>query len=329
MPKILVIRLSSIGDIVLTTPVLRCIKKQIPDAQIYYLTKYQHSDVIYTNPYVSGFFYLQDNLGQIIVQLKHVGFDYVIDLHKNFRTWQIKSKLGSKKISFNKLNIEKWLLTNFKINKLPHKHIVDRYFDSIKRLGVINDGQGLDFVIGAHDDINISEALPKEFSSGYVAFVTGAKHATKQLPKEKIISICKLINRPVVLIGGTEDKKRGVEIAAAAGNHVFSTCGKYNMGQSASLIKQSNLVISHDTGLMHIAAALNKKIISVWGNTIPEFGMYPYLPANSDPFNIVEVKNLKCRPCSKIGYSKCPKDHFKCMNEIDEQEILKIVNARF
>lgn len=325
--KILVIRFSSIGDIVLTTPILRCIKKQLPEAQIHYLTKYEFSDVIYNNPYVSSFCFLQNNMNQVVEQLKRVGFDYVIDLHHNLRSWQVKRKLSGKKTSYNKLNVEKWLITNFKINKLPHQHIVDRYFETVKSLGIINDGEGLDFFIGPHDEIDMVKVLPPEFINGYVGFIIGAKHATKQLPADKVISICKKISQPVVLIGGWEDRQRGQQIADASGKHVISTCGKFTMGQSASLVKNAQLIITHDTGLMHIAAAFRKKIISVWGNTIPEFGMYPYLPKESEPFSIVEVKNLSCRPCSKLGYQQCPKKHFRCMNDIDEQEILNIVNS--
>ena len=101
------------------------------------------------------------------------------------------------------------------------------------------------------------------------------------------------------------------------GKSVYNACGRYNLFQSASLIKQSEVVISHDTGMMHIAAAFNKKIISVWGNTVPEFGMYPYLPLNPENSFVAEVKNLYCRPCSKIGKTSCPKGHFKCMMDID------------
>jgi heptosyltransferase-2 len=324
--KILVIRFSSIGDIVLTTPILRCIKNQMHDVQIHYLTKYSLSDVIYNNPYVNNFYFFQDNLDQIIEQLKQVEFDFIIDLHNNLRSLKVKGKLGGKKYSFNKLNIEKWLMTNFKINKLPHQHIVDRYFEAVKPLGVINDGQGLDFFINPHDEVNPDAVLPTEFKKGYVVFAIGAKHKTKQLPAETIISLCKKINFPIVLVGGLDDRQRGFDIASASGSHVVSVCGKFSMGQSASLIKHAQLVVTHDTGMMHIAAAFRKKIISVWGNTIPEFGMYPYLPQGAEPFSIIEVKNLKCRPCSKLGYNECPKKHFRCMNDIDENEILKIVS---
>jgi ADP-heptose:LPS heptosyltransferase len=77
---------------------------------------------------------------------------------------------------------------------------------------------------------------------------------------------------------------------------------------------------------MHIAAALRKPIVSIWGNTIPEFGMYPYFPMNSARSVISEVKDLHCRPCSKLGFKKCPKQHFKCMMLQDEVFISKSIN---
>ncbi|RMG79222.1 MAG: glycosyl transferase, partial [Bacteroidetes bacterium] len=104
------------------------------------------------------------------------------------------------------------------------------------------------------------------------------------------------------------------KIASLSGSHVFNACGKLSVHKSADAIRQSLKVITHDTGMMHIAAAFNKPMASIWGNTIPEFGMYPYMPANPDRYKIFEVKGLKCRPCSKLGYRQCPKKHFYCMN---------------
>jgi ADP-heptose:LPS heptosyltransferase len=107
----------------------------------------------------------------------------------------------------------------------------------------------------------------------------------------------------------------------------MNAVGKYNINQSASLIRQSKLVITHDTGLMHIAAAFKKKILSVWGHTIPEFGMYPYLP---DPDSrIFETRGLKCRPCTKIGKAECPKGHFRCINDIDNDAIASAANELY
>ncbi|MBT3621489.1 MAG: hypothetical protein HN535_01875 [Flavobacteriales bacterium] len=157
------------------------------------------------------------------------------------------------------------------------------------------------------------------FPKDYIVFVIGGQHATKILPNEKIISIIKKVNKPVLLIGGPEDFERGEQIVANTIN-TLNTCGKYSVLQSASLIQQANMVITHDTGMMHIAAAFGQKIYSVWGNTVPEFGMYPYL--ENEQSKRIEVKGLNCRPCSKIGYAKCPKGHFKCMQEIDENLFL-------
>ena len=311
--KILVVRFSSIGDIVLTTPVVRMLKKQL-NAQVHYLTKSSYVSLLKNNPYIDSVYQIDNSISEVIADLKKEKYDYVIDLHSNLRTQILKFRLGMPAKSFNKLNMEKFMLTNFKLDNMPKIHIVDRYLETVKHLGVKNDNQGLDFFLSANDKLDISI-----FPKNYIVFVIGGQHATKILPNEKIISIIKKVNKPVLLIGGPEDAHKGEEIAKAC-NKVVNTCGKYSILHSASLVQQATMVITHDTGMMHIAAAFNKKIYSVWGNTVPEFGMYPYL--ESEQSKRIEVKGLNCRPCSKIGYDKCPKGHFKCMQEIDENLFL-------
>jgi ADP-heptose:LPS heptosyltransferase len=311
--KILVVRFSSIGDIVLTTPVVRMLKKQL-NAQVHYLTKSSYVSLLKNNPYIDSVYQIQNSISEVIADLKKEKYDYVIDLHNNLRTQILKFRLGMPAKSFNKLYMEKFMLTNFKLDNIPKIHIVDRYLETVKHLGVKNDNQGLDFFLSDRDKVDVS-IFPKD----YIVFVIGGQHATKILPNEKIISIIKKVNKPVLLIGGPEDAYRGEEIAKAC-NKVVNTCGKYSILHSASLVQQATMVITHDTGMMHIAAAFNKKIYSVWGNTVPEFGMYPYL--ESEQSKRIEVKGLNCRPCSKIGYDKCPKGHFKCMQEIDENLFL-------
>lgn len=315
MKKILIIRFSSIGDIVLTTPVIRCIKQQKPEIEIHFLTKSSFKNILENNPYLTKIHTIEKDVKEVIEQLQKENFDFVVDLHNNIRSMQTKKALGKPYSTFKKLNFKKWVLVNFKINNMPNAHVVDRYMDTISQLGVKNDNKGLDYFIPAKDEVNIS-SLPTSHQKEFIGFVIGAKHFTKQLPIEKIISICKKLNKPIILLGGKEDVSRAEAIEKAVGENIYNACGKYNLNQSASLIKQANKIITHDTGLMHIAAAFKKEIISVWGNTVPSFGFTPYL---SDPKSkIVEVKNLSCRPCSKIGYDKCPKGHFKCMMEIDE-----------
>jgi ADP-heptose:LPS heptosyltransferase len=318
--KILIIRFSSIGDIVLTTPVIRCLKQQLPNAEIHYLTKKAFQPVLKSNPYIDKLHLLEGPVSGIIPELKAENFDYIIDLHKNVRTMLVKSRLGIKSSSFNKLNIEKWLLVNFRINILPPVHIVDRYLKTVEFLGVKNDGKGLDYFL--EKDYKLRELLP-ETHQDYTGLVIGAQHYTKRLPVYKLIEVCKLLNQPVVLMGGKEDAGRAEQIVTAAGDYVFNACGKFTLDESAFLVKMAKQIITHDTGLMHIAAAFNKRIISVWGNTVPGFGMYPYHVNES---KMIGVEGLKCRPCSKIGYQKCPLGHFKCMND---QNITEIVNFKF
>ncbi len=314
--KILIIRFSSIGDIVLTTPVIRCVKQQL-GAEVHFLTKKSFTGILKSNPYISKVFSIEKKVDEVKIALQAEKYDYVIDLHNNLRSLQIKRFLNTKSSSFDKINIHKWLIVNMKINILPQTHIVDRYLDTVSFLGVKNDYKGLDYFIPTQDEVKITE--------NYVAFVIGAAHATKRLPIEKIIEICKKINYPIVLLGGKDEKTVGEKIAIASGFHVKNACGEYNLNQSASVVRQATIVIAHDTGLMHIAAAFQKNIISIWGNTIPEFGMFPYFSKDLGNNISIQVKDLPCRPCSKIGHDTCPKKHFKCMNNIDVNEVAEII----
>lgn len=284
------------------------------------MTKKMFKGILDPNPYLTKIHTIEKNVMEVMDDLKKENFDLVIDLHNNIRSMQIKKLLGKKSSTFKKLNFKKWILVNFKIDKMPALHIVDRYMQTVLPMGVKNDNQGLDYFIPEKEEVQLS-SLPASHQQEYIGFVIGAKHFTKQLPLEKIISICKKINKPIILLGGKEDNVRAVQIEKAVGATIYNACGNYSLNQSASLVKQAAKIITHDTGLMHIAAAFKKEIISVWGNTVPAFGFTAYLPDAKS--KIVEVQGLSCRPCSKIGYDKCPKGHFKCMNDIDEAEIVR------
>ncbi len=321
--KILIIRFSSIGDIVLTTPVIRCVKMQLPNSKIHYLTKSSFAPIVNYNPYIDKLHYLSDNLEEIILALKKEKFDYVIDLHHNLRTMRVKRALGIKDFySYPKLNIKKWLLTVLKLNLMPDKSIVERYFETVKTLKVTNDGKGLEFFI--HDEHKLgNNDIPMAHWGGYVGCVIGGSYKTKQLPLEQWKIFCELVPYPVILLGGTEDRELGAQIAEQDPIKIYNSCGKFNLNESGELVKHAKVIVSNDTGLMHIAAAYQKPIISLWGNTSPQMGMYPYYGYNnlkervSTKSIIVENKDLACHPCSKLGYSKCPKKHFLCMNSLD------------
>lgn len=324
--KFLIIRFSSIGDIVLTSPVARCLKNQFPEAEIHYLTKKRNADLLQASPYIDKIQLLGDSLKETVLKLKAEKYDYIIDLHNNLRSLRVKIGLRAKSFSFNKLNIRKFLLTRFKINTMPDCHIVDRNLATLQSFKVINDGKGLDHYIPEEDEIQLSE-LPENFRNGYVALVLAGTYITKKMPVEKYHQLISSVKYPFVLLGGKNDHAMATRILEWQTGNVLDFTGKLRINQSASLVKNAKLVISNDTGLMHIAAAYHKKILSVWGNTAPELGMSPYMAGKGS--EILELKGLSCRPCSKLGYRECPKQHFRCMNNLPEKSIIDWVNREF
>ncbi len=328
--KILIVRFSSIGDIVLTTPVIRCLKKQL-NCEVHFLCKESYRNILEPNPYLDKIFTIKKNVTEVIRPLKAENYDAIIDLHKNIRSLQLKLRLQKKVYTFDKINIQKWLIVTLKINKLPHIHIVERYLGAVRPLGVQNDGAGLDYFIPEQDNIDLSAFfrinLPESTAvlpDAYLALVIGAAHFTKRMPESLLVHICNRVNKPVVLLGGPNEKELADSVLEQSRGKVVNGCGQLNLHQSASLVKQAGLVITNDTGLMHIAAAFQKNVISVWGNTIPEFGMTPYLKEENADF-MLEVEGLACRPCSKIGYADCPKGHFDCMQKQDLSKLEMIL----
>lgn len=325
IPKILVVRFSSIGDIVLTTPVVRCLKQQL-GAEIHFLTKDRFRPVVEANPYIDVLHTIKERVAEVLPVLQTARFDFVADLHGNLRTLQLKLALGVPRASFSKLNLEKWLLVRTKADLLPRLHIVDRYMAAVHELGVRYDGQGLDYFLPPDAEVDVGVLFGKKGYTGswdgrFAAFAIGAAHATKRLPAGQIAEVCSKLAWPVLLLGGPEDRDTGEEVIRRAGPHVVNACGDLGLNQSASAVKQSALIVSHDTGLMHIAAAFRKPIVSVWGNTVLAFGMAPFYPDGMDQNITLERDGLSCRPCSKIGYGRCPKGHFRCMTEQDTQAI--------
>ena len=323
--KFLVIRFSSIGDIVLASPVLRCLKQQVSTAEIHFVTKRSFAAVTEANPYIDKFFYLDNDLNKLIDELRKEDYDYVIDLHNNFRSNKIRRALNKQYRSIDKLNWQKFLLTKLRINLMPGKHITERSLETVAEFGVKNDGRGLDYFIPEKDLIT-EEDIPASHHAGYIAIVIGASYATKKLPVYKLQELVKQIDFPVILVGGREDVTEGEAVASVDTGKVYNACGKFNLNESADIVRRSRLVISHDTGLQYIACAFNKPVVAIWGSTSPKLNVEPYYPASVvNKYENVFV-DLNCQPCSKYGNRKCPLGHFKCMRE---QNIMRIRDIAF
>ena len=320
--KILLIRFSSIGDIVITSPVIRAVRNKYPTAEIDFLTKKQFAHLVEHSTYLNQIVTLNNNEGETISELKANQYDLVIDLHKNLRTKRIKRALKTRWISYSKINIQKWLFSNFKVNLLRDKHLVDRYFDSLTALDIRNDNQGLEYFFPRVFQMNLDAHALKERT--YIALTVGGTYYTKQIPEDIILEVIKRLDAPLVLLGGgAADEEKAKQIVAKCndGERVINLCSQLSMHESAYVIKHAKSLITGDTGMMHIASAFDTPIEAVWGNTHPLFGMYAYRPENKNINN--HQVDLPCNPCSKLGSDNCPRGHFKCMMDQDVAQIVK------
>ncbi len=311
--RLLFIRFSSIGDIVLTTAAVRCAKNQMPGVEIHFLTKLSMKDLVIGNPNIDQCHFLDENIDQTIAALKEIPFDYIIDLHHNIRTWKIKKALGVPAFSYKKLSIQKWLFAKLQLNFLPKTHVCDRYIDTLQHFKVKNDGKGLDYFFPKDYSFKAAN-LPTSHQAGFIAFVIGASYFNKKMPVQKWVELAKQMNKPIVLIGGKDDITSANEIAVAVPEFIYNATGKFDLKESASIIQMAQVVVSHDTGFLHVAAAFKKTTIAIWGATSPALQFEAYYPKGSTTphYNSI-VPSLTCQPCSKQGDNKCPQGHFACM----------------
>lgn len=316
-PRFLVIRFSSIGDIVLTTPVLRALKEQIePEAEIHFLTKRQYAPILEANPRVDRVHSIEKATAEVMDELKAAEFDYIIDLHRNIRSSMVKRGLKMIDFTFKKRNYDKWLLVNFGIDKLGDEHIVQRYLATLQAFGIEEDDRGLEYYIP--DDATYADG-DGLLTKPYIAVALGATHAGKVMTAELLEEVIQLTPARFMLLGGPEDADKGKALAATAPDRVVNFAGKLSLHESASVIERSATVLTGDTGLMHIAAAFQKNIVSVWGCTTPSLGMSPYRPGEKSV--IIEPVNRTKRPCSKLGDRCKYGKNNRCISAVSASEI--------
>ncbi len=306
--KILIIRLSSLGDVLLTTPLIRSLKNQFPELIFHFVVKKNYKNTLVNNPYLDRIFiYEKDKLAELKSNLAENKYDLIIDLQNNFRSFLITLKLKTKKTFFNKRTISKFLLVKFKINKLKEAPpIPERYAESIPGLKLDNDGL----------DLFTKEQPPTEIigRNNLIGFCPGSRHFTKMWLKEYYIELGNILTEAghqIVLFGGRSDMEICSELREKIPNSI-SLCNDDDILQTAADMKLCRLIVCNDSGLMHTACAVKTPVITFFGSTVREFGFAPYKNKNL----ILENKSLSCRPCSHIGRSSCPKDHFKCMLEL-------------
>lgn len=315
--KILLVRFSSIGDIVLTTPVVRCLKKQL-NAELHYLTKTIYTSILSENIYLDKVYVIKDHIDEIMASLKKERYDYVIDLHNNLRSNILTFKLGVKTQRYFKSNFKKFLLTAFRINILGESNVIERYMRTVISLGVRDDNQGLDYFLPSN--INLEGF---DIRQRFISWSIGGSYLNKKLPINIILDICSKISEPIVLLGGEEDIGMGDKIIEEVSKkNIYNYCGKLSLSESAYMIENSKLLLTNDSGMMHIGAACNKPIISFWGCTKPSLGFAPYQNKNK---SILILSNDSNIPCSKHG-DRCRNKSKLCINNISSTEILEAYN---
>ena len=312
--KALVIRFSAIGDIVLTSPIIRALKGA--GFQVDYVVKGKFKHAIESNQNVDKLFILeQEYLKEELLTQK---YSLVVDLQNNLKSLRLRNGLSKNIRVVNKENIKKLLLVRSGIDLLKNQHIVERYFNSLNNLGVEDDGKGLDFFIP--DDFNIeNKSIPLDLSKPYISWVIGASYPKKKLPIEHVIQTCNKIKIPIAIIGGPTDEANGIEIINSVEHpNIYNLCGKLSLMESGFVLKKASLVLSNDTGLMHIASAFDKKIISFWGCTKPSLGMSPYKSLSG---SLEIVSKTHQAPCSKLG-NRCKSKNKNCIQDIQPETIL-------
>jgi heptosyltransferase-2 len=317
--RILIIRLSSLGDVLLATPLIRILKNNFPGIEIGFVTKSQYADGLKLNPHINRLFLFEpqdEKIPNLIEELKKQSYDLVIDLQNNLRSKKITDSLDIKTVRFYKHSFDKFLLVNFKINRLKNTPpIPERYLLTIP--GLKPDGAGLELYTKEEPSFLLKG------KTNLIGIAPGSKHFTKRWPKEYFEYLGKLLIKTgyqVVLFGGKDDITICAEISERIENSI-NLCNNDDLLQTAADIKECLAFVCNDSGLMHAACAVKVPVLALFGSTVKEFGFIPYKNSNL----ILENNSLTCRPCSHIGRKRCPRGHFRCMLDLSPEKTFQVL----
>lgn len=334
--KILVFRLSSIGDIILTTALLRCLRNKYPEQQIDFLVKKQFADILKCVPFVSNVIVLDSKKGfselrAIRNQLKQEHYDVVLDIHKNWRSMFVCNTIGANQVfRFNKHVFRRWILTTF--HKDIYKEVRPvylRFVDVAKEIGVETDGKFSELVVPTEIQIATDIILQQkgfDISKPAIALCPGASFKNKQWQPEKFAALAKQIvcelHYQVVLLGGKSEIPL-CEIIQKEEPTVVSFAGELDLSQSIAAFNRVQATVVNDTGMLHASEALGVPVVGIYGATARQFGYFPILPSS----RVAQIENLDCRPCTKMGKNTCPKGHFKCMQDLSVEYVFSLLKG--
>jgi lipopolysaccharide heptosyltransferase II len=328
MERILVIRLSSLGDILLTTPVLRMLREHCPAARIDFLTKVAYQDVLCANPCVDRLWLLEPRQGlkEMLRCLRQTRYDVVVDLHRTLRSRLLShGLLAQHKLTYVKHTVRRALLVHLGWNTLrAMTPVPERYVTALRRLGVTGPLPPLEMHLTAESRAAMQTYLQQEFPESLVrpllAVAPGARWATKRWPVERFAAVAQELAQAqqaaVVVLGSAEDTQLAQELCQRLSVPVLNSAGKLSLLHTAALLQQCHLLLSNDSGLMHMATALRVPVVAIFGPTVQEFGFYPFQACAQ-----VVSAELACRPCSTKGSRRCPRGHHQCMQQVTVAQV--------
>src|SRR5262245_4129029 len=329
LTRILVIRLSSLGDILLTTPVLRVLREHCPIALINFLTKVAYQDVLRANPCVDRLLLLepQQGLRETLHRLRQTRYDVVVDLQRTLRSCLLyHGLLAQRKLAYTKRTIRRALLVQLGWNTLrAMTPVPELYMAPLRCLGITAPLPPLEMHLTAESQeamqIYRQQELPEGLAQPLLAVAPGARWATKRWPIERFAAVAQALAQArqaaVVVLGSAEESPLAQELCQRLSVPVLNSTGKLSLMHTAALLQQCHLLLSNDSGLMHMATALRVPVVAIFGPTVQEFGFYPFKASAQ-----VVSAALACSPCSTKGSTRCPRGHHQCMQQVTVARVL-------
>ncbi len=330
--RVLVIRLSSLGDVLLTTPVLRLLRTHCPGARLEVLTKDIYAELLRANPCIDQVheFHAHEGVLQTLRRLRRLRYDVIIDLHRTLRSRLLSYGLSAPyKLAYNKHTLRRALLVHVGWNTLRAMvPVAERYAAPLRRLGLTAPLPPLELPLTPASQevmrLYIRQALPEYVGRPLLAVAPGARWPTKCWPLERFAAVAQHLaqaqDAAVVVLGGAEDVARAQAFSQHLSVPVLDSTGKLSLLHTAALLQQCHLFVGNDSGLMHMATALTIPVVAVFGPTVQEFGFYPL----TTQARVVSAQ-VACRPCSTKGSLHCPQGHHRCMTQITTEQVYAAV----
>jgi lipopolysaccharide heptosyltransferase II len=328
-PNVLAVRFSSIGDVLLTTPLLRVLRRRYPHARISVLTRPAYAPLLSHNPHVNHVLEAAPGrpLRDLARQLRAQRYTHLLDLHDSIRSRLLRALVPGAWSTYPKHRLARAMLIYTKRDYYrDSRPVPERYFDAARSLGLVPDGEPPDFFLAAEAQVETEAWLARAAArpGRLIALAPGAAHATKRWPVEHWRALTRQLleqDFSIVIVGGAEDARLADSIANGDQGRLLNAAGRFGLQGTGALLRRAAILVSNDTGVMHMAAAVGTPVVALFGPTVRPFGFFPY----TSRAEVIEL-GLGCRPCSSKGGPHCPLGHHRCMLDIEPNTVQAAVH---